>query len=67
MNNYLYKLERDALTSKKINFVLYNKDNNLFTGTVNGKLIKYNIFDGFYHKEKNNNIDYLEKYDLLSS
>jgi len=62
MNNFLYKLERDALTTKKINFVLDNKDNNLYTGTVNGKLIKYNISDEFFQKENNNNIDYSEKF-----
>jgi len=62
MNNYLYKLERDSLTTKKINFVLDNKENNLFSGTVNGKLIKYNISDEFEHKE-NNNIDYPKKFN----
>ena len=63
MNNYLYKLERDALTTQKINFVLDNKDSILYTGTVNGKLIKYNFSDEFFQKENNNNIDYPEKFN----
>ena len=62
MNNYLYKLERDALTTKKINFVLDNKENNLYSGTVNGKLIKHNI-SGFFQKENNIGKDYSNKFN----
>ena len=52
MDSYLNKLERSSKGTKKINFVLDENENNLYSGTDNGKLIRYN-FEKFEKKEMN--------------
>ena len=48
MNQYINKFERNALTTKKINFVLDKNENNIYTGDIEGNIIKY-----FFDKETN--------------
>ena len=68
MNNYLSRLKRNAMTTKKINFILDNKEKNLYSGSVDGKLIRYSIFDKIRDKELNfeeNNINKIN-YDIIN-
>ena len=61
MNKYLCKLERNALTTKKINFILDNTENNLYSGTVDGKILKISEFD---KADENNNVGIINKEEI---
>ena len=74
MNNYVGKFERNACTTKKINFILDKDENNIYTGDINGNIIKYNFKeDNNFLKEEINigvnksitGIDLDNKYNLL--
>ena len=54
MDNYINRMDRRALTTKKINFIFDDKERNLYSGTDNGKLIRYFDFDKIENKEINN-------------
>lgn len=45
MDKNIYKMERNAKSTKKINFIFDDKECNLYTGTDNGKLVRYYNFD----------------------
>ena len=50
MNQYINKLDRNSLTTKKINFVLDKSENSIYCGNINGSITKYS-----FNNEKNNN------------
>lgn len=41
MDKYIQKLNRNAMTTKKINFILDKDEKNLYSGTKNGTIIRY--------------------------
>ena len=41
MNQYINKLQRNVLSTKKINFVLDKEEKNIYSGDLNGNIIKY--------------------------
>ena len=43
MDQCINKFERNALTTKKINFVLDEQENHIYSGDVNGNIIKYSL------------------------
>lgn len=53
MDKCIKKLERNATSTKKINFILDDTESNLYSGTDNGKLIRYSNFE----KIENDNIN----------
>ena len=66
MDKYINKFTRNAITTKKINFLLDDKENNLYSGTDNGKILIYN-FDKFENKEINiNENNYNNNFNLIN-
>ena len=53
MNGYVNKLERNALTTKKINFILDKDENEIYCGSLEGNIIKYT-----FNNDINNNDSY---------
>ena len=53
MNKCVNKLERNALTTKKINFVLDKDEHDIYCGNLDGHIIKYSFNNGI-----NNNDSY---------
>ena len=43
MNKFINKLERNALTTKKINFILDKDENDIYCGNLNGNIIRYSF------------------------
>lgn len=63
MNKYICKLERNAMTTKKMNFILDNKEENLYSGTIQGKLLNYSKFDKI---DINNEMNNQNKFDKIN-
>lgn len=63
MDKYINKIERRSLTTKKINFILDDKEKNLYSGTDNGKLIRFFDFEKIENKEINNENNIKYEYD----
>ena len=61
MNKYICKLERNAMTTKKMNFILDNKEENLYSGTIQGKLLNYSKFDKIGINNEMNNQNKFDK------
>ncbi len=50
------KLERNALTTKKINFILDKDENEIYCGNLDGNIIKYSLNNGINNNESYENI-----------
>ena len=55
MNKYVNKLERNALTTKKINFILDKDENEIYCGNLDGNIIKYSLNNGINNNESYEN------------
>jgi len=55
MNQYINKLERNSLTTKKINFVLDKDENTIYCGDISGNITKYSFLNEMNDNEINQN------------
>ena len=58
MNKYVNKLERNALTTKKINFILDIDENEIYCGNLDGNIIKYFLNNDLKVHSKNRMLNY---------
>ena len=71
LNKEIKQFEKNNLTSQKINFILNENEEYLFTGGFDGKIIKYNIntFEKIFEIQNNDcvsSLDYLNNMFLIT-
>ena len=63
MDKYIQKLNRNGMTTKKINFIMDNEEKNLYSGTKNGKLMRFFNFEEIKNIDDCNN-DIINKEEI---